>query len=52
MGVGGGKKSQKTQPKQTAAMPEPGSQAEAVAEQAMQIKKAIARAALQELASG
>jgi hypothetical protein len=53
LGAGGGKK-----PKgQTAATPaqpapEPGSQAEADAQQAMEIKRAIARAALAELAGG
>ena len=52
LGAGGGKKSQKAQPKQTAAMPEPGSQAEADANHALDIKKAVARAALQELAGG
>ncbi len=53
LGAGGGKKSQKsTQAKPTAAMPEPGSQAEADAQAAMEIKKAVARAALQELAGG
>ncbi len=52
LGAGGGKKSPKAPPKQTAAMPEPGSQAEADAQAAMEIKKAVARAALQELAGG
>lgn len=52
LGVGGGKKSQKTQTKPTIPVPEPGSQAEADAQQAMEIKKAIARSALQELAGG
>ena len=52
LGVGGGKKSQKAQSKPTQPAPEPGSQAEADAQHAMEIKKAIARAALQELAGG
>jgi len=37
LGAGGGKKSQKAQPKQAAAMPEPGSQAEADAQATMEM---------------